>query len=143
MTLESDAKFEEKLTLDLKNDMMNLVNFNASSGWSENLNLYVLLLSIAYKVSAEKRQKSYLSWHWRMIQNLKKRSLFVWKMTWEIWWILTRAWDILTRAFDGIFLSNVCNVWAKIIQTGCVVKMAYGFKNNIRNLVNFYTSSWK
>ena len=143
MTLESDAKFEEKLALDLKNDMMNLVNFNANSGWSENLNLYVVLLSIAYKVSAEKRQKSYFSWHWRVIQNLNKSSLFVWKLTWEIWWILTRAWDILTAAFDGIFLSKVCNVWAKIIQTGCVVKMAYGFKNDIRNLVNFYTSSWK
>ena len=27
MTLKSDAKFEEKLTLDSKNDMRNLVNF--------------------------------------------------------------------------------------------------------------------
>ena len=24
--------------------------------------------------------------------------------------------------FDGIFLSKVCNVWAKKIQTSCVVK---------------------
>ena len=24
--------------------------------------------------------------------------------------------------FDGIFLSKVCNIWAKIIQTRCVVK---------------------
>ena len=45
--------------------------------------------------------------------------------------------------FDGIFLSNTCNVWAKIIQASCVVKIAYGFKNDIRNLVNFHTSSWK
>ena len=29
MTLDSDAKFEEKLALGFKNDMMNLVNFNA------------------------------------------------------------------------------------------------------------------
>ena len=49
MTLKSDAKFEEKLTLSSKNDMRNLVNFN------------VLLLSIAYKVSAKKVQKNYLS----------------------------------------------------------------------------------
>ena len=28
MTLKSDAKFEEKLTLGSKNDMRNLVNFN-------------------------------------------------------------------------------------------------------------------
>ena len=39
MTLKSDAKFEEKLTLGSKNDMRNLVNFNASSGKSENCTL--------------------------------------------------------------------------------------------------------
>ena len=59
MRVESDAEFEEKLGF--KNDMMNLVNFNASSGKSENLHFEVLLLSIAYKVSAKKAQKSYLS----------------------------------------------------------------------------------
>ena len=48
MRVESDAKFEEKLALGFKNDMMNLVNFNASSGKSENLHVHVLLLSIAY-----------------------------------------------------------------------------------------------
>ena len=72
MKLKSDAKFEEKLTLGSKNDMRNLVNFNASSGKSENLHFDVLLLSIAYKVSAKKVQKNYLSWHWKKIQTLKK-----------------------------------------------------------------------
>ena len=48
MTVESEAKFEEKLALGLKNDMTNLVNFNANSGKSENLHLDALLLSIAY-----------------------------------------------------------------------------------------------
>ena len=61
MTLKSDAKFEEKLTLDSKNDIRNLVNFNAGSGKSEKLRLDVLLLSIAYKFSAEKVEKNYLS----------------------------------------------------------------------------------
>ena len=37
MTVTSDAKFEETLTLGSKKDMQNLVNFNASSGKSENL----------------------------------------------------------------------------------------------------------
>ena len=44
MTLKSDAKFEEKLTLGSKNDMRNSVNFNDSSGKSENLHFDVLLL---------------------------------------------------------------------------------------------------
>ena len=50
MTLKSDAKFEEKLTLGSKNEMRNLVNFNASSGKSANLNFDVLLLSKVYHV---------------------------------------------------------------------------------------------
>ena len=61
MTLKSDAKFEEKLTFGSKNDMRNLVNFNVRSGKFENLHISVLLLLIAYKVSAEKVQKNYLS----------------------------------------------------------------------------------
>ena len=50
MTLKSDAKFKGKLTLGSKNDMRNLVNFNVSSGKSENLNFDVLLLSKVYYV---------------------------------------------------------------------------------------------
>ena len=61
MTLKSDAKFEGKLTFGSKNDMTNLVNLNASNGKSENLHFDVQLLSIAYKFSAKKVQKNYLS----------------------------------------------------------------------------------
>ena len=45
---EEFPKFEEKLTLGSKNDMMNLVNFNKSTGTSENLHIDVLLLSKVY-----------------------------------------------------------------------------------------------
>ena len=62
MTLKNYAKFEKKRTLDSKNDMRNFVNFNASSGRSENLHFDVMLyLSLAYKVLAKKVQKNYLS----------------------------------------------------------------------------------
>ena len=50
VTLKSDANFEEKLTLGSKNDMRNLVNFNASTGKSENLRFQVLRLSKVYYV---------------------------------------------------------------------------------------------
>ena len=36
MTLKSDAKFEEKLTLGSKTDMRNLVNFHPTTQKSEN-----------------------------------------------------------------------------------------------------------
>ena len=69
MTMESYAKFEEKLAHGFKDDTANLVNFNASSAKSEKLHFDVLLLSVAHKVSAKKVQKSCLSWHWRVIQT--------------------------------------------------------------------------
>ena len=89
MTLESGAKIEEKLSHGFKNDTTNLLNFNVSSGKSENLHFDVLLLSIAYKVSAKKVQKSYLSLHWRVVQTLKKNSLFVekWHEKFDEFWL--------------------------------------------------------
>ena len=142
MTLKSDAKFEEKLALASKNDTTNLVNFNANSGKSENLHFDALYLSIAYKVSAKKVQKSFFSWHWRVIQTLKKSSL-VSKMTWDIWGVLTRAVENLKiSTLIGYFCQKY--VMFELKKYGRVVpwKVTYGFKNDIRNSVNFH-SSWK
>ena len=74
MTLKGDAKFEGKLTLGSKNDMMDLVNFTASSGKSKNLHFDLLLFSIAYKVSVKKAQKN-------SIMALKSDSNFKEKLT--------------------------------------------------------------
>ena len=76
MTVESDAKSEEKLTLGFKNDMMNLVNFNVSSDKSENLHFDVLPLSIAYIKFHLKKRRSVIS-HDTGESILKKNSLFV------------------------------------------------------------------
>ena len=57
MTPKSDAKFEDKLNLGSKNNTRNLVNFNAMSVKSENFRFDVLLLSIAYKISAKKYRR--------------------------------------------------------------------------------------
>ena len=132
MTLESDAKFEKKLAHGFKNNITNLVNFNASSDRSENLHFDVLLLSILYKLSAKKVLRSYLSWNWRVIQ------------TWEMWWILTRAVEnpkICTLM--GYFCQKYVMFELKWYRRIVSWKMAYGVKNDIRNLVNFHTSSWK
>ena len=48
LKLKSGAKFEERLTLGSKNDTRNLVNFNTSSGKSENLHFNGLLLTKVY-----------------------------------------------------------------------------------------------
>ena len=44
MTLKSDAKFEEKLTCCLENDMRNLANFDQSTRKSQNWNFDRILL---------------------------------------------------------------------------------------------------
>ena len=58
MTLKKHANFEEKLTFCLKNDMRNLVNFNTSTGKSENLHFDGLRLWKVGNVWAKKIQRS-------------------------------------------------------------------------------------
>ena len=45
MTLKSDAKFEEKLTCGLENDMRNLANFYQNTQKSQNWDFDGILLS--------------------------------------------------------------------------------------------------
>ena len=54
-------KYLKVMTLDAKHDMRNFLNFSMSSSKSQNSHFTMLLLSIAYKVSAEKVEKNYLS----------------------------------------------------------------------------------
>ena len=138
MILMNDEKFEEKLSLVLRN----LVNFNASSGKSENLHFYVLLLSIAYKVSVKKVQRNDLPLHWRLIQTLNKHCIFIWKIGKEIWWILMRAVEILkTWTLMGYtcrkykrfeinkykeFIFHETEQWCKIWIDHVVSNMAWG-----------------
>ena len=61
MKLKGDAKFKEKLTHGLKNDIRNLVNFQVNSRKSENFNFDGLLLSKAYKALNEKVRMNYVS----------------------------------------------------------------------------------
>ena len=57
----------------------------------KNLHFHWFLLCKVFNVWPKKVQRSYLSWHWRVMQNLKKNWFVVWKMTWGIWKIFTRA----------------------------------------------------
>ena len=77
MTLKSDAKFEEKLTLGSKNDIKNLVNFNASSGKSENLHFYGLLLQKVCTVMFELKK-------YRQVVSLKMAYGFIMVLAYQI-----------------------------------------------------------
>ena len=71
----------------------------------KNFHFNGLLLSKVYIVWPKKVQRSYLSWHWRVMQNLKKNWLVVWKMTWGIWLIFTRA---LESFKIGTLMGSFC-----------------------------------
>ena len=129
-------------TLGSKNDVRDLLNFNASCGKFDTLHFDELLLSIAHKASAKKRQKNYISWHWRMMQTLKKNWFFFLKND-------MRNLVNFNAHFDGIctLMQYFCRIYVmfelKRYREVVSWKMIYGFKNDIRSLVNFYASSWK
>ena len=90
--------------------------FDCSREISPNLYFDRLLLLQVYKISAKKVRRSYVSWHWRVMRNLKKNWFVVSKMT-RIWWILTQALKSLTNLhFDWFLLCKVFNVWPKKVQ---------------------------
>ena len=91
MTLKSDAKFEEKLTCGLKNHMRNFASFHPSTWKCQNVDFDGILLSKVENLWAQNLQRSYVSWQWRIMQNLKRKWLAISKLTRGIWQILIRA----------------------------------------------------
>ena len=68
---EEYANFEEKLTLGLKNDMRILTNFHQSTWKCQNWDFDPFV-------------RSYVSWQWRIMQNIKRNWLGISKVTWGI-----------------------------------------------------------
>ena len=93
MTLKIDVKFEEKRICCFKNDR-NLPNFDLNTRNSQNFYFDWFLLCKIYNVWPRTVQRSYLSLHWRLMQNSKKNWHMVWKMTWGIWQIFTKVWEV-------------------------------------------------
>ena len=98
--------------------MKNLANFHQSTFKSlKNWVFSWVLLSKVEDVWVWNLQESYVSWEWRMRQNLKRNWLFNSKLTWIIWWILSRALENLEHLhFNGLVLTIVYNFWAKKVQ---------------------------
>ena len=153
MTLKIDAKFVEKLICCFKNDR-NLVNFHPSTQSLKYLYFHWFLLCKIFNVWPRKAQRSYLSWHWRVMQNLKKNWLVVWKMTWGIWQIFTRALEsVKIGTLMGFFCPKYKMYELKIYRGVTVTtmkndtkieeEMTCRFKIDMRNFTNFHPSTWK
>ena len=128
-------------------------NFRHSSfRLSPNVYFDRLLLLKVYKISAKKVQRSCVSWHWRLMQNLKKNWFVVSKMT-RIWLSLNRALKSLTNLhFYLLLLCKVFNFWPKKSSVELSFmrlnsdpkfeeKLTCGLENDMRNMASFHRST--
>ena len=75
------------MTCRFKTDMRNFTNFGPRTRKSKK---FVLMGSLWPKYTMfelKKVRRSYVWWHWRLMQNLRENWLVLWKMTWGIWQI--------------------------------------------------------
>ena len=114
MALKIDTKFERKLTCASQNDMR-FANFHQSMfGILKNWVFSWVLSSKVENVWVWNLQGNYVSWEWRMTQNLTRNRLVNSKLTWVIWWILSRPLEnLINFNFNKLFLTKVYNVWAQ------------------------------
>ena len=128
MTLKSDAKFEEKLLLSSKNDIRNLVNFNASSGKSGNLHFDVILLpNIKFQPKEYSRMISY---------DTAKRSK-LWRKTDFLFekWHVEFYFNLSSGKSENLHFYGKYVMFERKRCRGIVLwKMPYKFKNVISNL---------
>ena len=117
---ESDAKFGEELTCYFKNDIRNLTNFDQALESLKNFHLIWLLLSKVYIVWTKKVHRSYLSRHWRVMQNWRGTDLSFqnWHEEFDKLWPNTQKSQKFH--FNRLFLTKVYDVWAKNIQRSYV-----------------------
>ena len=117
MTLKSDAKFKEKQTCCLENDMMNFANFQQSTWKCQNWNFDKIFLSKVENVWASTSQWGCVSWQWRVTQNFKRNWLVVLKLTWTSQ-ILTRALEKSKKCFcfNWLLVTKVYIIWATKVQ---------------------------
>ena len=114
MTLKSDAKFEEKLTCGLENDIRSRPNFNQSNWKISKLGLYRTFFpkKNMYKLKICRGVMSHDNEEWCKIWRGIDLSFQHYHEEFdEFWPELLKVSKIGT--FNGLLLNKVYNVWAK------------------------------
>ena len=128
--------------------------FTRALGSLTNFSFNGLLMRKVYIVGAKKVQRSYLSWHWTIMQNLKRNWLVFSKLTWGIWLILMWAVESLKICTWWVpFVESIYNFrWKSTEELSFMTLKSdtkFGeestcrFKIDKRNLKNFDLSTWK
>ena len=104
-------------------------------------------LSKSYIKFQLKKYRRILSWHWRVMQSLKKTWPVVSNMTWRIWWLFTQPFRRLNNYFEWtVFFQSVDGLSYKYTEelsfmtlnrdTNVNKPCRCGFKSDLRNWVN-------
>ena len=107
-----------------------------------------------YIVSATKVQTSYLSWHWGVMQILKKNWLVVWKKTWEFGKFspehlkgskLKHWWGPFVQSRKGMTLEFTEELCVMTMKNNAKFEeeLNFHFKTDMRNVTNFDSSTPK
>ena len=108
MIMKNDAKFKRNWLVILKL-ARHFMNFDPSILYLKVSKLFILMCSfwaMYLLFELKKVRRSYLSWHWRGIQNLERNRLVFSKLTWGIWQILTWALESFKNFHvNGLLLS--------------------------------------
>ena len=106
-----------------------------------------------FNVWSKKLQRNYLSWHWRVMQNLKKNWLVVWKMTGICKFLPEQLkvsklgfwWDPFIQSRKSMSLKSIEELCAMTIKNDANFEkeLTCHFKVDMRNLMNFGPSTWK
>ena len=147
MTLTIDVKFEECF----KNDK-NLVKFDLSTRNLKNLHFHLSLLCKVFNVWPKKVQRSYLLWQWRVMHNLKKNWLVVWKWNEEYGkfslehLIVSKfglSWDPLIKSRKSMSLKFTEELRVMTVKNYAKFEEEMiCFKDDMRILTNFDPSTW-
>ena len=109
MTMKNDTKIEEEMIFILKLTWGIWQILTRVLESLQNLKFkWAPFDQCIYNVWAKEVQRSYLSWHWRVIQNLKENRLVVWRMRWRIWEIFIKA---LESVKSGTLMGSFCPKW--------------------------------
>ena len=153
MTMKSDTNLERNRLVVSKLTLGIWQIFTLALESLKNFPFTGFLLNKVYIVWAKKVQRSYLSWHWRAMQNLKKNWLVVWEMTRGIWQIFTDHLNVskLELGWDTFVKSRKC-LSLKFTEELCVMtrKNDAKFEEELtchfqidRNLTNFDSNTLK
>ena len=142
MTLKNDAKFEEKLTCSLENDMRNLANFYQSTWKCQSWEFDGILLSKVENAWAKNLQRIHIL-TLKNDENSKRNWLVISKLTWAIWRFLTRALKSLKNLHCiGLLMTKVCNVWGEKVQKSYLTWDLRMIQNMKKNWLVVWEMTW-